>query len=95
MKASVLTSLAILSGGLVEAASHCTSTTTITSTPRVHCDIACIKPTSTCKKGEPTGPPATVTITSGCTVSVIGKGCVGCASCVSPIHTPYPVKTVY
>ncbi|KAK6068106.1 hypothetical protein SCUP234_11319 [Seiridium cupressi] len=68
--------------------SVCTSFKTTTSKPAVICDIACIVPeASTCKPGEPTGPPATITTTSGCAVSVIGKGFLGCASCVPPNPT--------
>ncbi|KAF3024203.1 hypothetical protein G7054_g2723 [Neopestalotiopsis clavispora] len=67
----------------------CTSTTTVRSRPPFICEIACIPPESTCKPGESTGPAQSVTTTVGCTVSIVGKSCPGCASCVLPTPTGY------
>ncbi|KAI2466745.1 hypothetical protein F4781DRAFT_338338 [Annulohypoxylon bovei var. microspora] len=72
----------------------CTSITTVTTTvsPAFHCDIACLKPSSTCKPGEPTAKPYPSTTTTplpGCTVSVIAEkpACGNCATCVEPLPT--------
>lgn len=67
----------------------CASTTTVRTTPHFMCDIACIEPTSICKPGESTGPARSVTTTVGCTVSISGKSCPGCASCVDAVPTGY------
>ncbi|CAJ2508738.1 Uu.00g137640.m01.CDS01 [Anthostomella pinea] len=73
---------------------ECSSVTTITSTvgTNIHClreaAEVCIRPTSTCQPGEPTGrsfPTVTSYNPPSCTVDVLIKegGCGYCASCLA------------
>ncbi|KAI1631288.1 hypothetical protein F4809DRAFT_646563 [Biscogniauxia mediterranea] len=69
----------------------CSSLTTVTTSvpPIGHCDFVCLKPSSTCKPGEPTQAPFSsfTTPLPSCTEQVRVVETCGCPTCVLPAPT--------